>query len=56
MSKQVREVHENCPLTTVNWDDVPDGYVELTFRVPDKNLGFSAGMTADLTIRKKVQE
>lgn len=53
---KVREVHADCPLTVVSWDDVPDGYVDLTFRVPDKGLGFGAGMTAHLAIREKVQE
>ncbi|MGP9720129.1 hypothetical protein [Corynebacterium sp. AOP40-4SA-5] len=45
---------QNAPLKGMNWDEyeVPDGYVDVTFRLPETGLGFHGRMTADITIKE----
>lgn len=43
----------NCPVRSVSWDkdEVPDGYVDVTVRLPETGLGWSGGIVADLDLR-----
>ncbi|MGV0870053.1 hypothetical protein [Corynebacterium kalidii] len=45
---------QDAPLQTASWDPdyVPDGYVDVTFRLPETGLGFHGRMTADITIKE----
>lgn len=45
--------HPNVRLVSINWDEeeVPEGYVDLTFRIPDDGHAFSAKTTADITVK-----
>lgn len=44
--------YPNVRLVSINWDEeeVPEGYVDLTFRIPDEGQAFSAATTADITV------
>ena len=45
--------YRNAPLVGMTWDEedgVPDGYVHLTFRVPETGRGFSAKDTATINL------
>lgn len=43
----------NCPVIAVSWaeDEVPDGYADVTVRIPETGLGWSGGIVADLDLR-----
>lgn len=45
--------YTDAKLVGMNWDEdeVPDGYVDLTFRVPETGQDFHALMTADIAIK-----
>lgn len=45
--------YPNAPLVCVDWDrdEVPEGYVDLTFRVPETGRGFHGLMTVDIIIK-----
>lgn len=45
--------YRSAPLVGMTWDEedgVPDGYVHLTFRVPETGRGFSAKDTATINL------
>lgn len=46
--------YNDAKLVGMNWDEdeVPDGYVDLTFRVPETGQDFNALMTADITLKE----
>ena len=46
-------MYRSAPLVGMTWDEedgVPDGYVHLTFRVPETGRGFSAKDTATINL------
>ena len=52
-SPSPKSEYPDAPLMTVNWDrdEVPEGFVDLTFRVPEHGRGFHGRMTADITLK-----
>lgn len=53
MSKQTCPVPDHGLLTALVWEGVPDGYVDLTFRVRDTGHFVDGGTTARVVIDGK---
>jgi len=47
--------YKDSRLIRINWDEeeVPEGYVDLTFRIPDEGRPLSARTYADITLHTK---
>ena len=41
----------DCSVRTVSWDEVSDGYVDVTVRIPETGLCWSGGIVADIDLR-----
>ena len=54
-SNQPPEQFTDAPLCTVNWgtEEVPQGFVEVTFLIPETGRSWGGRTVADLTIKDK---
>ena len=57
-SNQPPEHFTNAPLRTVNWnpEEVPEGYAEVTFLIPETRRSWGGRTVADLTIKDRADD
>lgn len=57
-SSQPPESFTDAPLCTVKWDgeEVPQGYAEVTFLIPETGRSWGGMTVADLTIKDRTND